>query len=68
MSHLVLGFHEMEKTQLSLVGGKGLHLGELSKIQGIQVPDGFCVTTAGFQKAIKQNEIVPSLVGSTDNA
>lgn len=54
MSHLVLGFHEMEKTQLPLVGGKGLHLGELSKIQGIQVPDGFCVTTAGFQKAIKQ--------------
>ncbi|MCY7780231.1 phosphoenolpyruvate synthase [Bacillus haynesii] len=62
MSHLVLGFHEMEKTQLPLVGGKGLHLGELSKIQGIQVPDGFCVTTAGFQKAIKQNETFQALL------
>lgn len=62
MSHLVLGFHEMEKTQLPLVGGKGLHLGELSKIQGIQVPEGFCVTTSGFQKAIKQNEMFQALL------
>ncbi|MBW7452773.1 phosphoenolpyruvate synthase [Paenibacillus sepulcri] len=56
MSSLVLDFQEMEKTQLWLVGGKGLNLGELSKIQGIQVPEGFCVTTAGYQKAIDQNE------------
>ncbi|MCY8282057.1 PEP/pyruvate-binding domain-containing protein, partial [Bacillus inaquosorum] len=54
MSSLVLGFQEMEKTQLMVVGGKGLHLGELSKIEGIQVPEGFCVTTVGFQKAIEQ--------------
>ncbi|EWH21070.1 phosphoenolpyruvate synthase [Bacillus haynesii] len=62
MSHLILGFHEMEKTQLLLVGGKGLNLGELSKIQGIQVPEGFCVTTAGFQKAIKQNKPFQALL------
>ncbi|MEC3609338.1 phosphoenolpyruvate synthase [Bacillus glycinifermentans] len=62
MSSLVLGFHEMEKTQFLLVGGKGLHLGELSKIQGIQVPEGFCVTTAGYQKAIKQNETLQTLL------
>ncbi|MGF9604042.1 phosphoenolpyruvate synthase [Bacillus subtilis] len=62
MSSLVLGLHEIEKTQLSLVGGKGLHLGELSKIQGIQVPEGFCVTTAGYQKAIEQNETLQVLL------
>ncbi|MFB7157426.1 phosphoenolpyruvate synthase [Lysinibacillus sp. NPDC056232] len=56
MSSLVLGFQEMDKTQLLLVGGKGSNLGELSKIEGIQVPEGFCVTTAGYQKAIEQNE------------
>ncbi|MCR8632204.1 phosphoenolpyruvate synthase [Paenibacillus radicis (ex Xue et al. 2023)] len=56
MSSLVIGFQEMEKTQLLLVGGKGLNLGELSKIDGIQVPEGFCVTTVGYQKAIEQNE------------
>ncbi|KJJ42371.1 phosphoenolpyruvate synthase [Bacillus subtilis] len=56
MDTLVLGFNEMDKTQLLLIGGKGLNLGELSKIQGIQVPEGFCVTTAGYQKVIEQNE------------
>ena len=62
MSSLVLGFQEMEKTQLLLVGGKGLNLGELSKIQGIQVPEGFCVTTVGYQKAIEQNETFQALL------
>jgi rifampicin phosphotransferase len=62
MSSLVLGFQEMKKTQLLLVGGKGLNLGELSKIQGIQVPEGFCVTTVGYQKAIEQNETFEALL------
>lgn len=62
MGSLVLGFQEIEKTQLPLVGGKGLHLGELSKIEGIQVPEGFCVTTVGYQKAIEQNETYHALL------
>lgn len=62
MSSLVLGFQEIEKTQLLLVGGKGLNLGELSKIEGIQVPEGFCVTTVGYQKAIEQNETYHALL------
>ncbi|AFH62958.2 phosphoenolpyruvate synthase [Paenibacillus caseinilyticus] len=62
MTSLVLGFQEMDKTQLLLVGGKGLNLGELSKIEGIQVPEGFCVTTAGYQKAIEQNETYHALL------
>ncbi|MEC1443141.1 phosphoenolpyruvate synthase [Bacillus subtilis] len=62
MSSLVLGLHEVEKAQLSLVGGKGINLGELSKIQGIQVPEGFCVTTVGYQKAIEQNETLQVLL------
>ncbi|MEK5643510.1 phosphoenolpyruvate synthase [Paenibacillus rhizosphaerae] len=62
MSSMVLGFHEIEKSQLYLVGGKGLNLGELSKIDGIQVPEGFCITTAGYQKAIGQNETYHALL------
>lgn len=62
MGSVVLGFQEMDHTQLWLVGGKGLNLGELSKIQGIQVPDGFCVTTVGYQKAIEQNETFQALL------
>nr|GGG84679.1 hypothetical protein GCM10011398_32940 [Virgibacillus oceani] len=33
---------------------KGLNLGKLSKIQGIQVPEGFCVTTEAYQMALEQ--------------
>ncbi|MDF2082860.1 phosphoenolpyruvate synthase [Bacillus pseudomycoides] len=62
MSPLVLGFQEIEETQLLLVGGKGLNLGKLSKIQGIQVPEGFCITTVGYQKAIEQNETFQALL------
>lgn len=62
MSSLVLGFQEVDNTQLLLVGGKGLHLGELSKIEGIKVPEGFCITTAGYQKTIAQNETYRALL------
>ncbi|WP_152391992.1 phosphoenolpyruvate synthase [Paenibacillus guangzhouensis] len=62
MGSLVLGFQEMDQAQLLLVGGKGLNLGELSKIEGIQVPEGFCVTTAGYQQAIEQNETYHALL------
>lgn len=56
MRSLVLGFQEIETTQLLLVGGKGLNLGRLSTIEGIKVPEGFCVSTVGYQKAIEKNE------------
>lgn len=62
MISLVLGFEEIGKEQLWLVGGKGLNLGELSKMEGIHVPEGFCVTTTGFQKAIEHNESYHALL------
>ncbi|KOY16548.1 phosphoenolpyruvate synthase [Paenibacillus xylanivorans] len=62
MSSLVIGFQEMEKLQLALVGGKGLNLAKLSKIEGVLVPEGFCVTTVGYQKAIEQNETYHELL------
>ncbi len=62
MNSLVVSFQEMDKIQAWLVGGKGFNLGKLSKIQGIQVPEGFCVTTVGFQKALDQNETFQALL------
>lgn len=62
MSSYVVSFQEIDKTQLLLVGGKGLNLGELSKINGIQVPEGFCVTTEAYQKALEQNEAFHALL------
>src|SRR5690349_5525350 len=52
MSSYVLGFQDIDKTKLMLVGGKGANLGELSKIAGIHVPDGFCLSTEAFQRII----------------
>ncbi len=46
----VLGFDEIDQTQTALVGGKGANLGELSRIEGIRVPAGFCVTTGAFRR------------------
>ena len=46
----VLGFEEIDQTQVALVGGKGASLGELARIEGIRVPRGFCVTTDAFRR------------------
>jgi phosphoenolpyruvate synthase/pyruvate phosphate dikinase len=46
----VLGFDEIGKAQVALVGGKGAHLGELSRIDGVHVPPGFCITTEAFRR------------------
>jgi rifampicin phosphotransferase len=48
------GFGEIDGTQAALVGGKGAHLGELSRIAGVRVPPGFCVTTNAFRRALAQ--------------
>jgi rifampicin phosphotransferase len=48
----VLGFDETDESQVAVVGGKGANLGELSRIRGIRVPPGFCVTTAAFRRML----------------
>lgn len=50
----VADLHEVDETQVALVGGKGAHLGGLSRIDGIRVPAGFCVTTDAFRWIIAQ--------------
>jgi rifampicin phosphotransferase len=46
----VLGLQEIGKTQVARAGGKGAQLGELSRIGGVHVPAGFCVTTDAFRR------------------
>src|SRR5690349_804472 len=50
MACYVLDLHEIDQKQVALVGGKGAHLGELSRIEGIRVPPGFCLTTDAFRR------------------
>lgn len=59
----VLGFEEIDSTNIADVGGKGMHLGELSRINGIRVPDGFCVTTDAFQRVAAE---APSIDAQLD--
>lgn len=62
MSLYVLSFKEIDKSKLSVVGGKGANLGELSKIDGIRVPDGFCITTEAYKKIVESNHEFNELV------
>lgn len=54
MKSYVLDFQAIDKTKLMVAGGKGANLGELSRIEGIRVPAGFCVTTEAYKKSIGQ--------------
>ena len=53
MNCCVLRFSEIDQTRLALAGGKGANLGELCRLAGVSVPDGFCVTTGAYQQMIK---------------
>ena len=50
MRAYVLGFQEVDRTDIGVVGGKGANLGELSRLEGLRVPDGFCVSTEAFKR------------------
>src|SRR5437660_3789035 len=54
MGSYVLGFQEIDQTQVAIVGGKGAHLGELSRIEGIRVPAGFCVPADAFRRIMAE--------------
>src|SRR5580704_3919047 len=58
MSTYILGFQEIDKTKLAMVGGKGANLGELTKIEGIHVPDGFCISTEAFKRIIGETSSI----------
>src|SRR5438034_2156633 len=50
----VLGLREVDEMQVAVVGGKGAHLGGLSRIDGVRVPAGFCVTTDAFRRIMAE--------------
>jgi rifampicin phosphotransferase len=62
MSSYVLGFQDIDKTKLMVVGGKGANLGELSRIEGIRVPHGFCLSTEAFQRIIRETSSMNELL------
>ncbi len=63
MGGYVLDLVEIDQTQVAVAGGKGAHLGELSRIEGVRVPAGFCVTTDAFRRIM---EGAPSIEDQLD--
>ncbi|WP_449063673.1 rifamycin-inactivating phosphotransferase [Planomonospora algeriensis] len=64
----VVGLHEVDETQVALVGGKGAHLGGLSRIEGVRVPDGFCVTTDAFRRVMAEVPPIGDLLDRLSHA
>jgi len=62
MSFYVLGFQDIDKTKIMVVGGKGANLGEISKVEGIRVPDGFCISTEAFKRIIGETPSINELL------
>lgn len=62
MSSYTIGFQEIDKTKLAMVGGKGANLGELSRIEGIRVPSGFCISTEAYKKIIDKTPSINELL------
>ena len=61
-----VGLQEINRGQISLVGGKAVNLGELTKVDGIIVPTGFCVTTHAFVASMAQSPDVAAAVDRLD--
>ena len=59
----VLGLEDIDQTHAGIAGGKGANLGELSRIEGVRVPPGFCVTTDAFRRIMAA---APSIDGRLD--
>lgn len=62
MGSYVLGFQEIDKTKAMVVGGKGANLGELTKIKGILVPEGFCISTEAYKRIIGEASAINELL------
>ncbi len=54
MGSYVMDLQKIDQSQVAAVGGKGAQLGELSRIEGINVPAGFCVTTDAFRRIMAE--------------
>jgi pyruvate,water dikinase len=57
MGAWVLRLEEIDPAKVAVVGGKAAHLGALSRIEGIRVPPGICVTTDAYRRVAARASI-----------
>ncbi|MEZ5144213.1 MAG: rifamycin-inactivating phosphotransferase [Acidimicrobiales bacterium] len=56
---VVLRLDQVDGTCVAAVGGKGAQLGELARIDGVQVPPGLCVTNDAFRRIMADAPSIP---------
>jgi phosphohistidine swiveling domain-containing protein len=72
-SATVLWLEEITRHNRGTVGGKGAHLGEMTRA-GFPVPAGFCITTSTYLDFVRQNDLqeaiarLEALAGEGDTA
>ncbi len=62
MDPYIAFFHEIDLDQVAEVGGKGAHLGQLTR-WGFPVPPGFCVKVSAFQAFLEQGGLAGQIRG-----
>jgi phosphoenolpyruvate synthase/pyruvate phosphate dikinase len=62
MALYTIGFQDIDKTKVSIVGGKGANLGELMRIKGIKVPEGFGISTEAFKRIVEETPGINDLL------
>ena len=62
MTSYARGFQDIDRSTWPVVGGKGANLGELARIDGLRVPDGFCVTTDAFRDVTSDHHELDGLL------
>ncbi|MGQ7853027.1 phosphoenolpyruvate synthase [Pedobacter sp. WC2501] len=62
MSTYAICFQEIDRSDISGVGSKAANLVKLSRIEGVQVPDGFCITIEAYKKITANNEQLTGLL------
>ncbi len=60
MKKIVAWFSELDHNDISIAGGKGANLGEMSKIK-IPIPDGFVVTSKAYYEFASHYQLAPHI-------
>ena len=63
MGGFVKPFHEIGKLDVSIAGGKGASLGEMTQA-GIPVPPGFVILATAFERFIEKTDLVADIDAS----
>lgn len=68
-SLVTVNLGDVGPTLRTVVGGKGANLGELTRLGGIGVPAGFCVTTDAFERVVSASSVDRMIdrLGSADD-